>query len=69
MAVTSTRNVIGEGDVVYTVEVIRKHIVPVDVTKGASVIEKVKPGGTIVNVGAGPDFPDNPYEGMIWIKT
>lgn len=53
----------------YVVEVYREEPVAQTVYRGAREVELVKPGGTLVNVGAGPQLPNNPYEGQVWILT
>lgn len=53
---------------VIVIEVIRKQITPVDVSGKTAGIEVVKPGGTVVNVGVGPELPTRGYEGQVWIK-
>jgi hypothetical protein len=68
--VLNTADAIVETDrTTYVVEVIREYTHPFEVTKGAALVNVVQPGGTVVNVGAGPTLPENPYEGQIWIKT
>lgn len=39
------------------------------VTRTESTIETVAPGGTVVNVQWGYDFPEAPTEGQIFIKV
>ena len=53
----------------YEVEVYREHPVATDVYYKAKEVELVRPGSTLVNVGAGPVLPTNPYEGQVWILT
>lgn len=54
--------------VTHVVEVLRTYSEPINTFVERDYVEVVKPGGTVVNVGSGPDFPQNPYEGLIWIK-
>jgi hypothetical protein len=64
-----TEKVVSETDAsVYVVEVYRRPSAVVPVVKDVAAIDIVRPGGTVVNVGAGPALPENPYEGQIWIK-
>lgn len=51
------------------VEVIIGGTVPVETVATQSVVELIRPGGTVVNVGSGPVRPASPYEGQIWIDT
>lgn len=53
----------------YVVEVYREEPVVINTYRGAREVELVRPGGTLVNVGHGPDLPANPYEGQVWILT
>lgn len=53
----------------YVVEVIREHVEPREITRGSSFVDIVEPAGTLLNVGAGPVLPENPYEGQVWILT
>ena len=53
----------------YTIDVVREHTETQDVFRGAREVELVRPGGTVVNIGAGPQLPQNPYEGQVWILT
>lgn len=55
--------------VYYEVEVYRTSSEVKDVVREVREVELVKPGGTLVNVGHGPDLPNNPYEGQVWILT
>jgi hypothetical protein len=55
--------------VTQVVEVLRTETQPIDVTNNAKVVERVFPGGTLANVGVGPDLPEHPYEGQVWIKV
>lgn len=58
-----------ENEVKYVLEVIRKYPVVQEVERKAEVVDVVRPGGTVVNIGAGPELPENPYEGQVWILT
>lgn len=51
------------------IEVIHGGTSPLETTATESVVDVVRPGGTVVNIGAGPVLPENPYEGQIWIDT
>jgi hypothetical protein len=62
-----TANVVPGGAV--AIEVVEGTSSPIQTSETISVIETVSPGGTVVNVGAGPAFPPDPYEGQIWILT
>lgn len=53
----------------YEVEVFRERPVATTVYGTAREVELVRPGSTLVNVGAGPVLPTNPYEGQVWILT
>lgn len=54
---------------VRTVDVVSAASGPVTtVTRLESAIDVVRPGGTVVNVQYGTEFPPNPHEGMVFIK-
>ena len=53
----------------FVVDVYREHPDVEDVYVGAREVDVVRPGGTVVNIGAGPVLPTNPYEGQVWILT
>ena len=59
----------GNGEVKFFVDVYREHPEIEDVYRGAREVDVVRPGGTVVNIGAGPQLPPNPYEGQVWILT
>lgn len=68
--VISKKEVVNDKEeITHIIEVMRKFDVPLEIEKGAIIIETVKSSGSIVNVGSGPELPGNPYEGLIWIKT
>jgi hypothetical protein len=50
------------------VEVYRSEPVPTEAVRQVKTIDRVYPVGTLVNVGVGPELPENPYEGQVWIK-
>lgn len=56
-------------EIKYVVEVYRDFASMQNIYNTTSEVELVKPGGTLVNVGAGPELPANPYEGQVWILT
>jgi len=58
-----------DGEVRFIVDVYREHTEAVNVFRGAREVDLVRPGGTVVNIGAGPNLPSNPYEGQVWILT
>jgi hypothetical protein len=59
-----------EGEVTkYVVEVIRQKPIAKDVYRGTRVIETVRTEKGILNIGAGPELPEHPYEGQVWILT
>ena len=58
-----------QGTVSYFLEVLREKATPLETSRDTQLLESVMPGGTVVNVGIGPDLPENPYEGQVWIKT
>jgi len=53
----------------YVVEIIRSAPVPIETINHVNTLEVVREAGTLINIGAGPELPTNPYEGQIWIKT
>lgn len=57
------------GEVRFVVDVYREHEEATDIYQGAREVDVVRPGGTVVNIGAGPVLPTNPYEGQVWILT
>lgn len=57
------------GQIKFYVEVYREYPDVEDIYKSAREVDVVRPGGTVVNIGAGPSLPSNPYEGQVWILT
>jgi hypothetical protein len=53
----------------YTLEVFRTTGDVKDVVRDAPTIDIVRESGSVVNIGAGPNLPANPYEGQVWILT
>lgn len=56
-----------ENQTKYVVEVLRPRVLPIEVVRDVAFVEVSKPVGTLINVGAGPELPTNPYEGQVWI--
>lgn len=56
-------------EIKFVVEVYREQPEVDDIYIGAREVDVVRPGGTVVNIGAGPSLPPNPYEGQVWILT
>lgn len=49
------------------VEIVQGTVSPLPTVNEIAVVDVVRPGGTVVNVGAGYGLPPAPYEGQIWI--
>lgn len=53
----------------YVVEVIRTTPLPQDIYRGQRTVETVRTDHIVTNIGAGPELPEHPYEGQVWILT
>lgn len=53
----------------YVVEVIRKTPLAQDIYRGQRTVETVRKDHIVTNIGAGPELPEHPYEGQVWILT
>lgn len=38
-------------------------------SRKTQIVDVARRAGTVTNVFTGPQAPENPYEGMVWIKT
>lgn len=68
-AVTVTPVSQANNEIKFVVDVYREHSAVTEVYRGRREVDVVRPGGTVVNIGAGPVLPPNPYEGQVWILT
>lgn len=53
----------------YVVEVIRKKPLAREIYRGQRTVETVRTDHIVTNIGAGPELPEHPYEGQVWILT
>jgi hypothetical protein len=52
-----------------SIDVLRDETPVDEVYQEITTIEQIVPGNTVSNVNAGPELPENPYEGQVWILT
>lgn len=51
----------------YVVEVIRKTPLAQDIYRGQRLIETVRTEHLVTNISGGPELPEHPYEGQVFI--
>jgi len=56
-------------EIKFVVDVYKEQPAVGDIFTQRAEVDVVRPGGTVVNIGAGPALPPNPYEGQVWILT